>query len=94
MCGTDGRQEIQETQGVPAGAYVTGSVMDSPAMVAGSQSGDVIVQMGTEPIDSFSDYTTTLMGLLPDTEVTLTVMRQVQNEYQEMTVDVLLNTLE
>ena len=92
--GTDVPQEIQETQGVPAGAYVTGIVMDSPAMVAGIQSGDVIVQMGTEPIDSFSDYTTTLMGLLPDTEVTLTVMRQVQNEYQEMTVDVLLNTLE
>ena len=92
--GTDVPQEIQETQGVPAGAYVTGIVMDSPAMVAGIQSGDVIVQMGTEPIDSFSDYTSTLMGLLPDTEVTLTVMRQVQNEYQEMTVDVLLNTLE
>ena len=92
--GTDVPQEIQETQGVPAGAYVTGIVMDSPAMVAGIQSGDVIVQMGTEPIDSYADYTTTLMGLLPDTEVTLTVMRQVQNEYQEMTVDVLLNTLE
>ena len=92
--GTDVPQEIQETQGVPAGAYVTGIVMDSPAMIAGIQSGDVIVQMGTEPIDSFSDYTSTLMGLLPDTEVTLTVMRQVQNEYQEMTVDVLLNTLE
>ena len=92
--GTDVPQEIQETQGVPAGAYVTGIVMDSPAMIAGIQSGDVIVQMGTEPIDSYADYTTTLMGLLPDTEVTLTVMRQVQNEYQEMTVDVLLNTLE
>ena len=92
--GTDVPQEIQETQGVPAGAYVTGIVMDSPAMVAGIQSGDVIVQMGTEPIDSYADYTATLMGLLPDTEVTLTVMRQVQNEYQEMTVDVLLNTLE
>ena len=52
------------------------------------------MQMGTEPIDSYADYTATLMGLLPDTEVTLTVMRQVQNEYQEMTVDVLLNTLE
>ena len=92
--GTDVPQEIQETQGVPAGAYVTGIVMDSPAMVAGIQSGDVIVQIGTEPIASFSDYTKTLMGLLPDTEVTLTVMRQVQDEYQEMAVDVLLNTLE
>ena len=67
--------------------------MDSPAMVAGIQSGDVIVQMGTVPVESFADYRNTLMGLLPDTELTLTVMRQVQEEYQEMTVDVLLNTL-
>ncbi len=92
--GTDVPKEIQETQGVPAGAYVTGIVMDSPAMVAGIQSGDVIVQMGTVPVESFADYRNTLMGLLPDTELTLTVMRQVQEEYQEMTVDVLLNTLE
>ncbi len=92
--GTDVPKEIQETQGVPAGAYVTGIVMDSPAMVAGIQSGDVIVQMGTEPIDSFSDYSSTLMELLPNTEVTLTVMRQVQEEYQEMTVDVLLDVQE
>ncbi|HJA93489.1 MAG TPA: S1C family serine protease [Candidatus Eisenbergiella merdipullorum] len=92
--GTDVPQEIQESQGVPAGAYVTGIVMDSPAMVAGIQSGDVIVRMGTEEISSFSDYSSTLMSLLPNTEVTLTVMRQVQEEYQEMTVDVLLNTLE
>ena len=63
-------------------------------MVAGIQSGDVIVQMGTVPVESFADYRNTLMGLLPDTELTLTVMRQVQEEYQEMTVDVLLNTLE
>ena len=87
-------EQIADLHGVPEGAYVRGSGMDSPALVAGIQSGGVSVQMGAEPIGSYADYTATLMGLLPDTEVTLTVMRQVQNEYQEMTVDVLLNTLE
>lgn len=92
--GADVPKDIQETGNVPAGACVTGIVMDSPAMVAGIQSGDVIVQMGTEEISSFGDYNRVLMNLLPDTEVTLTVMRQGQDEYQEMTVDVLLDTLE
>lgn len=53
--GTDVPEEIQESQGVPAGAYVTGIVMDSPAMVAGIQSGDVIVKMGTEEITTFQE---------------------------------------
>lgn len=91
--GTDVPREIQESRGVPAGAYITGIEMDSPAMVAGIQSGDVIVKMGTEEITSFGDYNQAVMTLLPDTEVTLTVMRQVQEEYQEMTVDVILDVL-
>ena len=91
--GTDVPREIQESRGVPAGAYITGIEMDSPAMVAGIQSGDVIVKMGTEEITSFGDYNQAIMTLLPDTEVTLTVVRQVQDEYQEMTVDVTLSAL-
>ena len=67
--------------------------MDSPAMVAGIQSGDVIVKMGTEEITSFKEYKEEMMTLLPDSQITLTVMRQVQDEYQEMTVDVILETL-
>lgn len=92
--GTDVPEEIQESRGVPAGAYITGIEMDSPAMVAGIQSGDVIVKMGTEEITSFGDYNQAIMTLLPDTELTLTVVRQVQDEYQEMTVDVTLSALE
>ena len=91
--GSDVPAEIQESQGVPAGAYITGIVMDSPAMVAGIQSGDVIVKMGTEEITSFKEYKEEMMTLLPDSQITLTVMRQVQDEYQEMTVDVILETL-
>ena len=91
--GTDVPEEIQESQGVPAGAYVTGIVMDSPAMVAGIQSGDVIVKMGTEEITSFQEYNKEMMSLVPDSQITITVMRQVQDEYQEMAVDVFLDTL-
>lgn len=91
--GTDVPEEIQESQGVPAGAYVTGIVMDSPAMAAGIQSGDVIVKMGTEEITSFQDYNKEMMTLVPDSQITITIMRQVHDEYQEMAVDVILDTL-
>jgi len=33
------------------------------------------------------------MSLVPDSQITITIMRQVQDEYQEMAVDVILDTL-
>mgnify|MGYP000842428374 CR=1 FL=1 len=64
--------------------------MDSPAMKAGIQSGDVIVGMKGEEITSFVDYHAALLSCEPDTTVTVTVMRQGQEEYQEMEIEVLL----
>ena len=64
--------------------------MDSPAMKAGIQSGDVIVGMEGEEITSFADYYAALLSCEPDTTVTVTVMRQGQEEYQEMEIEVLL----
>ena len=62
-------------------------------MVAGIQSGDVIVKMGTEEITTFQEYNKEMMSLVPDSQITITIMRQVQDEYQEMAVDVILDTL-
>lgn len=90
IIGTDVPQDVSEELGVPVGAYVTGIVMDSPAMQAGIQSGDVIVKLGTTDILTFSDYQEAISGLSPDTAVTVTVMRQGQDEYQEMPIDVIL----
>ena len=82
--------EIHLEKHVPVGAYVTGIIMDSPAMKAGIQSGDVIVGMEGEEITSFADYHAALLSCEPDTTVTVTVMRQGQEEYQEMEIEVLL----
>lgn len=88
--GTDVPKEVSEELGVPLGAYVTGIQMDSPAMEAGIQSGDVIVKLGTAEITSFAEYQDAVMALAPETATTVTIMRQGQEEYQEMTVDVIL----
>ena len=63
--------------------------MDSPAMRAGIQSGDVITKLGTEEITTFSDYQDAVLDLSPNTEVTVTLMRQGHPDYQEMTLEVL-----
>ena len=78
-----------EESGVPMGAYVTEIRMDSPAMRAGIQSGDVITKLGTEEITTFSDYQDAVLDLSPNPEVTVTLMRQGHPDYQEMTLEVL-----
>lgn len=69
---------------VPYGAYVKEITMDSPAMLAGVQQGDIITAINDNIITSFNDYSTLLMQAEPEQTVTLTVMRQAQAEYKEM----------
>lgn len=88
--GTDVPETVHLEKDVPRGAYVTGIVMDSPAMKAGIQSGDVIVRLQNTEIASFTDYHAALLELAPGTTVNVTIMRQGQDGYQEMQVDVIL----
>ncbi len=69
---------------VPYGAYVTELEMDSPAMLAGIQVGDVVTAIDDTSIQSFAGYCTQLMQMTPGRQVELTVSRQVQEEYKEM----------
>lgn len=84
ISGLDVTREANEEQGVPYGAFVKEVAMDSAAMLAGIQRGDVITEMDGKKVTSFSDYSSFLMQLEPGQTVQLTVMRQAQNEYKEM----------
>lgn len=70
--------------GVPYGAYVKGIAMDSPAMLAGVQQGDIVTAVNDNVVTGFSDYSALLMQIEPGQTVKLTVMRQAQTEYKEM----------
>lgn len=74
--------------GVPYGAYVEEVEMDSPAMREGIQRGDVITAMGDKSVSNFNMYSNYLMEMEPAQTVTLTVMRQAQDEYKEMQFDI------
>ena len=91
--GTDVPEEIAVSLKVPQGAYVTGIVMDSPAMAAGIQSGDVIVQMKLE-IRSFKDYTEAVRQKNPGEVVEMVVMRQGQQTYRMVNLEVTMGKLE
>lgn len=88
ISGLDVTDEANRTLGVPLGGFVTKVDMDSPAMRAGIQQGDVIIAVGDRSVAGFQDYTSALMLLEPGQTAELTVMRQSQEEYKEMSFSI------
>lgn len=88
--GVDVTREAHDELGVPYGAYVKELAMDSPAMLAGIQQGDILVKIGDRNITSFGEYTAELLQLKANETAELTVMRQGQNEYKEISFTVVL----
>lgn len=88
--GTDVSAEINEELGVPFGAYVNEVAMNSPAMKAGIQQGDVIVTMGGATITGYTDYINALMNSAAGNTMDIAFMRQSQGEYKRMTLSITL----
>lgn len=82
-----------EALGVPYGAYVKNVVMDSPAMRAGIRQGDVIVQMDEKDVNGFSDYINIMALQKPEKTISVRLMRQAQNGYKEMNLEITLEEL-
>lgn len=93
ICGTDIPAEITQTKEVPIGVYVTGIELDSPAMQAGIQSGDIIVRIEKSKITSFADYLKVLNVWTPGEVKTVYLMRQGQDGYKNAKVEVTAESL-
>ena len=59
-------------------------------MEAGIQSGDVITKIGRTEIASYQELVNALYQFRPDTQVTVTLMRQSPDGYAEIEVNVTL----
>jgi serine protease Do len=98
ICGSSVSTQAHEDLGVPYGAYVRETVMESPAMLEGIQPGDVIVAINDELITDYDRYTSVLITLKPGDTVNLTVMRQTlvdeEPTYQEMRFQITLEKVE
>ena len=92
ISGMDVTTEANQEMGVPYGAYVREVEMNSPAMLAGIQRGDVIVEIGDSSIENFNNYTATLLRLEAGQTVKVTVQRLSQNSYREMEMEITLGT--
>lgn len=81
------------SQGIPQGAYVTGVDIDSPAMKAGIQSGDVITKVDNIEISTYSIFTEAIAIHEPEEEASITVRRMGVDGYKDVTITVVLGEL-
>jgi serine protease Do len=88
----DVTQDIADGVGLDSarGAIVREPTEDGPALAAGIQSGDIILQVDGEDIDDALDLSRTIAGKSPDSTVELTVWR----DGAETTVSVQLTELD
>lgn len=84
--GADVPKEAIEEQSIPEGAYIKGIEMDSPAMAAGIQSGDVVIRINKTPITSYNELLTILYNANPEDTLTFVLMRQGREMSAEVTL--------
>ncbi len=91
LTGLDMSDKTRKETGIPLGVYVVDVDMDSPAMLAGIQKGDVLVEVNGTAITDMSGYTLALLQNAPGSSITVVVKRLVQNEYKDIAVQVVLS---
>lgn len=84
---------ISEEYDIPKGVYIKEAVVDSPAMTAGLQTGDVIVEVGKQEVLSMKDYQRALLNLKKGDEVKITANRQNAEGYKKFTCTVEVGVL-
>ncbi len=80
--------EIEKEYDIPRGIYIKEVKMDSPAMAAGLQSGDVIVEIGGMAVYEESAYERKLLQVKPGDKVSLIIKRQGTSGYVSIRCDV------
>ncbi|MGN1181223.1 MAG: S1C family serine protease [Suilimivivens sp.] len=88
--GADVSLEIHEELEVPYGAYIMEIDMDSPAMTAGIQSGDVITGVGETKISTYQELISCIIDSEPEQTIPVTLLRQGPDGYTEMELEVVL----
>lgn len=84
--GADVPKEAGEELDIPPGAYIKEIEMDSPAMEAGIQSGDVVVRVDETPIATYNELLNVLYNANPDDSLTFVLMRQGREMSAEVTL--------
>lgn len=73
---------------IPRGVYIKEAILDSPALIAGLQGGDVIVKIDGKEIASVDEYEEKVLSLEPGQATEVTVKRLGMDEYLEVSCTV------
>lgn len=98
ISGQEVTEEIHQLENVPVGLFVSEVYMNSPAMEAGLQKGDVLISLKHESaeeainISNMSSFMSYLHNRKPEDKVIAVISRMVQDEYTEMEVEVTLSS--
>lgn len=85
--------DIQEEYDIPKGIFIKQVALDSPALNAGLQNGDVIIEMNGEAVETIQEYRSALMGQSVGDTIRIKVMRQGAEGYTEMSCHVEVGVL-
>lgn len=78
-------EAISEEYDIPKGVYIKEAVVNSPAMTAGLQNGDVIVAMDGTQVMTMDDYQEKLMTFQKGDKIKITAHRQQTKGYKKFT---------
>ena len=93
IMGADVTQETAEVQSLPTGVYITSVEMNSPAMDAGLQQGDVITEINGQTITGISEIQEMLLKFSREQVIQVLVMRLGKEGYKEIHCSVTLDQL-
>lgn len=93
ITGVDVTDKAKASEGLPSGVYVTGVEVNSPAMSAGIQNGDIITEISGKKIASILEMQQMLLKFSKDQVIQVQVMRQGKEGYKEIPCSVTLNVL-
>lgn len=85
--------EISEKKGMPKGVFVEGVEVDSPAMQAGIQNADVVIEVNGEKVETVKGYQQQLKSCKAGSSIKVKAMRQGTEGYVEVSFDVTLGAL-
>ena len=79
-----GTEELAEQQEIPKGLYVTNVQADSPAMQAGIQNGDVLLEVGDDKVAGVTSYEKALLEYKVGTTVKIKGKRRGAGGYVDV----------
>jgi serine protease Do len=83
-------EEANKQAKVPLGVSVQEVEEESPALRAGIQKGDIIVEIDGKTVASYEDFATVFSQKKASQMMELKILRQSGNEYIEMTFNIVL----